>query len=52
MKMKLKLFNKSNFNKYDIEIKFNEKVKYGLFPKPFFYTKKFRYFIKKNFRKF
>ena len=26
-------------NKYDIEIKFNEKIKYGLFPKPFFYTK-------------
>ena len=25
--------------KYDIEIQFNEKVKYGLFPKPFFYTK-------------
>ena len=26
-------------NKYDIKIEFNEKVKYGLFPKPFFYTK-------------
>ena len=26
-------------NKYDINIKFNEKIKYGLFPKPFFYTK-------------
>ena len=26
-------------SKYDIEIQFNEKVKYGLFPKPFFYTK-------------
>ena len=25
--------------KYDIEIEFNEKVRYGLFPKPFFYTK-------------
>jgi len=25
--------------KYDIKIEFNEKVKYGLFPKPFFYTK-------------
>ncbi len=24
---------------YDIKIEFNEKVKYGLFPKPFFYTK-------------
>ncbi len=26
-------------NRYDIKIEFNEKVKYGLFPKPFFYTK-------------
>ena len=26
-------------DKYDIKIKFNEKIKYGLFPKPFFYTK-------------
>ena len=26
-------------DKYDINIEFNEKVKYGLFPKPFFYTK-------------
>ena len=26
-------------NTHDIEIAFNEKVKYGLFPKPFFYTK-------------
>ena len=26
-------------DKYDIQIEFNEKVKYGLFPKPFFYTK-------------
>ena len=26
-------------NKYDIKIKFNEKIKYGLFPRPFFYTK-------------
>ena len=26
-------------NKYDIEIEFNEDVNYGLFPKPFFYTK-------------
>ncbi len=26
-------------DKYDIKIVFNEKVKYGLFPKPFFYTK-------------
>jgi len=26
-------------DKYDIKIEFNEKIKYGLFPKPFFYTK-------------
>ena len=26
-------------DRYDIKIKFNEKIKYGLFPKPFFYTK-------------
>ena len=26
-------------NKYDMNIEFNEKIKYGLFPKPFFYTK-------------
>ena len=26
-------------DKYGIKIEFNEKVKYGLFPKPFFYTK-------------
>ncbi|MFL2885112.1 MAG: hypothetical protein ACJZ34_02185 [Candidatus Pelagibacter sp.] len=26
-------------DKYDMKIEFNEKVKYGLFPKPFFYTK-------------
>ena len=26
-------------DKYEIEIEFNEKVKYGLFPKPFFFTK-------------
>ena len=26
-------------DKYDIKIEFNEKVKYGLFPRPFFYTK-------------
>tara|TARA_B100000900_G_scaffold407353_1_gene419914 strand:+ start:564 stop:2147 length:1584 start_codon:yes stop_codon:yes gene_type:complete len=25
--------------KYEIDIKFNEKISYGLFPKPFFYTK-------------
>ena len=28
-------------DKYDINIEFNEKVKYGLFPKPFFFTKNF-----------
>ena len=26
-------------DKYDIKIQFNEQIKYGLFPKPFFYTK-------------
>ena len=26
-------------DRYDIKIEFNEKIKYGLFPKPFFYTK-------------
>ena len=30
---------KQTFNKYDFQIEFNEKIKYGLFPKPFFYTK-------------
>ena len=33
-------------DKYDIKIEFNEKVKYGLFPKPFFYTKNLK--IKHN----
>ena len=36
--IKTSLTNKI-LNKYDIKIEFNEKVKYGLFPKPFFYTK-------------
>tara|TARA_B100001057_G_scaffold469085_1_gene529045 strand:+ start:2072 stop:3655 length:1584 start_codon:yes stop_codon:yes gene_type:complete len=26
-------------NKYEIDIKFNEKINYGLFPQPYFYTK-------------
>ena len=26
-------------NQYEINIKFNEKIKYGLFPQPYFYTK-------------
>ena len=26
-------------DKYKIDIRFNEKIKYGLFPQPFFYTK-------------
>ena len=35
-----KTFLKNQINKsYEIEIKFNEKVKYGLLPKPYFYTK-------------
>ena len=37
-KIKTSLINQIS-DKYDIEIEFNEKVKYGLFPKPFFYTK-------------
>ena len=26
------------YNQYNVEIKFNEKVKYALFPKPYFFT--------------
>ena len=37
-KIKTSLINQIS-EKYDIKINFNEKVKYGLFPKPFFYTK-------------
>ena len=37
-KIKTSLINQVS-DKYDINIVFNEKVKYGLFPKPFFYTK-------------
>tara|TARA_A100001015_G_scaffold184597_1_gene205392 strand:+ start:1618 stop:3183 length:1566 start_codon:yes stop_codon:yes gene_type:complete len=37
-KIKIVLINQI-LDKYDIKIEFNEKVKYGLFPKPFFYTK-------------
>ncbi len=37
-KIKTALINQIS-DKYDIKIEFNEKVKYGLFPKPFFYTK-------------
>ena len=37
-KIKKALINQIS-DKYDIKIEFNEKVKYGLFPKPFFYTK-------------
>ncbi len=37
-KIKTSLINQIS-DKYDIKIEFNEKVKYGLFPKPFFYTK-------------
>tara|TARA_B100000035_G_scaffold220561_1_gene189351 strand:+ start:584 stop:2167 length:1584 start_codon:yes stop_codon:yes gene_type:complete len=37
-KIKTSLKNQIS-DKYDIKIEFNEKVKYGLFPKPFFYTK-------------
>ncbi len=37
-KIKISLTNQI-LDRYDIKIEFNEKVKYGLFPKPFFYTK-------------
>ena len=37
-KIKASLINLIS-DRYDINIEFNEKVKYGLFPKPFFYTK-------------
>ncbi len=37
-KIKTSLINQIS-DRYDIKIQFNEKVKYGLFPKPFFYTK-------------
>ena len=34
-----KLLVNQTSSKYNINVKFNEKIKYGLFPKPFFYTK-------------
>tara|TARA_B100000989_G_scaffold89461_1_gene64717 strand:- start:1266 stop:2831 length:1566 start_codon:yes stop_codon:yes gene_type:complete len=37
-KIKTSLINQIS-NRHDIKIEFNEKIKYGLFPKPFFYTK-------------
>ena len=37
-KIKIHLINQIS-DRHDIKIEFNEKVKYGLFPKPFFYTK-------------
>ncbi len=33
------LLKKQIYEKYEIDINFNEKINYGLFPKPFFYTK-------------
>lgn len=33
------LLKKQISNKYELDISFNEKIKYALFPKPFFYTK-------------
>ena len=33
------LLKNQMYEKYEIDINFNEKIKYGLFPKPFFYTK-------------
>ena len=35
-------------NRYDIKIEFNEKVKYGVFPKPFFYTNNLNIKYKEN----
>ena len=37
-KIKTSLINQIS-DRYDIKIEFNEKIKYGIFPKPFFYTK-------------
>ncbi len=37
-KIKTSLINQIS-DRYDITIEFNEKIKYGLFPAPFFYTK-------------
>tara|TARA_B100001057_G_scaffold201864_1_gene202691 strand:+ start:749 stop:2332 length:1584 start_codon:yes stop_codon:yes gene_type:complete len=37
-KIKTSLINQI-LDRYDIKIEFNEKIKYGIFPKPFFYTK-------------
>ena len=34
-----KLLTDQISNQYDINIKFNEKISYGLFPQPYFYTK-------------
>ncbi len=34
-----KLLTNQISKQYDIDIKFNKKIKYGLFPKPYFYTK-------------
>ncbi len=33
------LLKKQILDKYQLDIKFNDKINYGLFPKPFFYTK-------------
>ena len=37
-KIKTSLINQIS-DRHDIKIEFNEKIKYGIFPKPFFYTK-------------
>ncbi|WP_440922633.1 hypothetical protein [Candidatus Pelagibacter sp.] len=34
-----KLFTDQISDQYDIDIKFNEKINYGLFPRPYFFTK-------------
>ena len=36
------------YNQYNVEVKFNEKVKYALFPKPYFYTKNLSILDKKK----
>jgi len=39
-KSEIKILLKNQmYEKYEIDINFNEKIKYGLFPQPFFYTK-------------
>ena len=38
-KNEVKAFLKNQiYNEFDIDVKFNDKIKYGLFPRPYFYT--------------